>query len=263
MKKIILSFVFISCITGLYAQTGFHAGVNLGICSPVIINQNNYGFSEMDYKIGITAYPGLALGYNFNTNNGVQLELNYAPLGQEYFDVIRDFGPTDLTGKAKKVDTYRYVSLNYLQIPVMYRFQTTREKKEKISFHLMAGPSFGLLLSADQYYEADVNADGNIVELGYELAPESAVSAFAATAEVEAPEEYFQKMDIGFQLDAGVDIYLNENLYLTPALKLYYGFTDINSEPTRDTNEYSASKNAFGAISVGIHYMMLKEKKKK
>ena len=166
-------------------------------------------------------------------------------------------------GKAQKVDTYRYITLNYFQIPIMYRFQTTREKKQTVSFHAMIGPSIGILLSADQYYEADINNDGTLVILPTEVAPEPTAEDFAATTAIEDAKEYFQSLDLGLQLDAGVDIYFNENLYLTPALKVYYGLSDINSEPTRDVTDYGASHNAFAAISVGIHYLILQEKKKK
>lgn len=242
------------------AQKGMHVGVNLGANSIWIFNQNNYGLSEMDYELKFGPNIGLAAGYNFTLNAGVQVELNYVSMGQNYYDVIRDFGPTDSTGKQQKVDTYRYIALKYLQIPVLFRYQTTKEKKDKIEFHAMVGPSIGLLLSANQYYEADIENNGVLVEIPTNLAPEAVVSAFAATPESEAAKDYFSSLDLGLHMDVGVDIYLSKTMYITPALKMYYGLTDLNSEPTRDTNEYGASHNGYAGISVGIHYISMEKK---
>jgi hypothetical protein len=150
-----------------------------------------------------------------------------------------------------------------LHVPVLFRYQTTREKKDKIEFHAMLGPSIGLLLSADQYYEADIDGNGSVEGLDPAFAPETAIDAFAATPESEAPEDYFSSLDLGVHLDLGVDIYISETMYVAPALKLYSGFTDINAEPTRDVDSYAASKNGYAGISVGIHYIKIEKDKKK
>jgi opacity protein-like surface antigen len=264
MRKLILCLLVATSTVSIFAQKGLHIGGNIGVNSVWILNQNNYGFSEMDYELKFGAIAGLAGGYNFTPNAGIELQLNYAMLGQNYFDVIRDFGPIDsVTGKPDKTDTYRYVKMSYLQVPVLFRYQTTKEKKDKVEFHVMAGPAVGLLLSADQSYEADVDGNGSVELLDYAIAPESAVDAFNATDPVEEPEEYFSSMDIGLQLDLGVDIYVSDELYVTPALKTYYGITDINSEPTREIDGYTASHNAFVGISVGIHYIKMEKAKKK
>ncbi|MBC8172984.1 MAG: PorT family protein [Chitinophagales bacterium] len=260
MKKIYLVSLIMCSSFFAFSQTGLHAGVNIGLNSTWILNQNNYGYSEMGYELKFGAYPGLAFGYNITPMHGVQIEMNYAMLGQNYFDRMRDFSLGDTIGKPVKVDTYRYVKLNYLHIPVLYRFQTEKAKKDKIEFHIMAGPVIGLLLSADQYYESDIADNGTLVKLEYEYAPESLIHDFDSTPEVEEPLEYFTKLDIGLQLDAGVDIYITDNIYVTPAIKVYYGFADVNTEPTRNILNYTASHNSFAGIHIGIHYLVVQKK---
>jgi len=255
-KQLLLISLITLLVTNINAQTGLHAGVNFGFNSTWIVNQNNYGYQELEYARTFGVYPGLAVGYNLEDNYGFQVELNFATMGQDYFDVAKDFGPDDGSGKRQKVDTYRYISLNYLQMPIMFRYQTLREKKkdEIISYHLIVGPSFGFLLSADQYYEADTSYTKTLVLLDNDTIPESMIPDFKKTNSIEEDKEYFSGIDVGVQLDLGVDIYIKKFVYITPALKLYYGLTDLNSQPTREITDYKGSShNFFGGINIGIH----------
>ena len=62
----------------------------------------------------------------------------------------------------------------------------------------------------------------------------------------------------------GVDIYLTKQLYVAPAVKVYYGLTDLNSAPTRDIPDYKgASHNFTGGINVGLFYNLGEDKKDK
>lgn len=253
MKKLFIVGVLFCFSTLLNAQS-WHAGANLGFNSVWIANQNNYGFSELNYEYKWGGFVGLAAGYNFNMHSGVQLELDFVQMGQDYFAKVRDFGPTNNSGTQDKVDTYRYVDLNYFQIPVMYRYTSNRNKSDKLAFHAMAGPSFGFLLSADQYYEADVENNGQLVEIPLELIAQ-AIPAFAATPEKEEAKAFFNSTDIGAQIDLGLDIFISDNLYVTTAAKVYYGFSDNNAEETRERTEYEPSHNFYIGINAGIHFM--------
>ena len=154
------------------------------------------------------------------------------------------------------MDTYRQIDLNYLQIPIMYRFQTERKKKSNAVFHAMGGPTIGLLLSGEQAYQVDTTNNVNRFDLPDEFI-QNQIPDFSSTPEVEANEDYFNSLDFGIQLTVGANIYLNDNLYLSPDLRMYYGFTDINAEATRELyNDFEFSSNAFVGISVGIHYHM-------
>ena len=270
MKKLLLLLSFAAMIGTANAQkgvidvTGMHIGLQGGFNSVWILNQNNYGFQELEYARTFGFSTGLALGYNFKNNMGVQVDINYATMGQDYFDISKDFSNIDVNGdnKAEKIETYRYVNLSYVQIPIQFRYQSVRTKKQIISFHAMAGPSLGFLSSADMYDEADTAFNGNLVLIPGDTI-DYMVPEFAQTAGPESADAYFSGFDLGFNLAIGADIYVTEQLYITPAAKFYYGLTDINSAPTRerrkdmDVPAYTgASKNAFGGLSVGIHYLL-------
>ena len=250
-----LTFLYVAlCLPFVAVAQSWHAGLQGGFNSVWIANQNNYGFSELNYEYKFGGIGGLSAGYNFNPNSGVQVEIDFAGMGQDYFAKVRDFGPINNAGNQEKVSTYRYVDLNYLQIPVLYRFTSNRSKNDLLAFHAMIGPSIGFLLSADQYYEADVENNGTLVEIPLDLIAQ-AIPEFAATPESEDAKAFFNGTDFGVHIDLGLDIFVNENLFITPSVKGYYGFSDINAEPTTQRDDYAPSHNAYLGINVGIHYL--------
>ena len=261
MKKIFTLLTITAAFTATQAQTGLQVGADLGFNSTWIVNQNNYGYQELDYTRTFGMAGGLTFGFNTSETIGFQAELNYVNLGQHYFDIAKDFGPDDGTGKRQKVDTYRFVDLNYFQVPIMFRYQTEKEKKTVVTYHMMLGPSFGFLLSADQHYEADTTYTNEVVTLPTEYAPEPHVIEFAASSTIEEAKDYFSGFDLGLQGELGVDIYVNDNVYISPGFRFNYGLTDINSAPTRELidddglhYEYKgASHNFYGGIYVGCH----------
>lgn len=256
MKKFTLIALCVASGMAATAQVGLRAGAHFGFNDVFIQNQNSYGFSEMDYVNKFGIYPGVDIAYNFDGMNGVQVEINFATMGQDYYDRNRDFSFGADEDTRPKVDTYRNIDLRYLHIPVMYRFQTEKKKKTKAVFHAMAGPTFGFLMSADMTYEADVQNNGQIEEVSLAII-EGAIPDFAATDAVEEPVEYFRSMDLGLQFAVGADVYASKVIYFTPQMRAYYGFSDINSLPTRDLyTDFGPSKNVFVGICVGVHYLV-------
>lgn len=251
-------------MAAMQAQVGLHFGVHGQYNSVWIFNQNNYQLSQMDYEYKLGPAGGVSIGYNWLPNYGAQIEFNYAFMGQNYSDIVRDFSQAynpDITNQLYPVLTYRNVELKYLQIPVLFKYMEG-DSKDAIKYHMFGGLQFGYLLSADQSYTADINDDGNQVDIKQEIAPENYVPDFAG-GNGDVPEiDYFNRFDLGVLFDIGVDIYANDKLYFSPAIRLHYGFLDINSDPTRNLepakgeNIYKGSHNAYAGIVVGINFMM-------
>ncbi|MBK7443904.1 MAG: PorT family protein [Bacteroidetes bacterium] len=263
MKKSLLTLMFIVLVgAAAQAQQGIHFGFHGQMNSIWILNQNNYEFSEMDYEYKFGPTLGLTLGYNWEDNFGIQVEFNYAQMGQDYSDIMKDFGPTEDPNKPDlqtKVLTYRYVDLNYLQVPVLFKYMEG-DNKDAIKYQLLGGLQFGYLISAEQLYTADVTNTDPDVQVPVKNAPQIGVPDFAGNNGVSG-NDYFQMLDIGLMLDVGADIYVNDKLYFSPAFRGYYGFFDINAKETRELqpaqgeNIYLASHNAFVGFSLGINFM--------
>ncbi|MBK9507664.1 MAG: outer membrane beta-barrel protein [Chitinophagales bacterium] len=263
MKKTLLTLSIVLFVgAAAQAQQGIHFGFHGQMNSIWILNQNNYEYSEMDYEYKFGPNGGLTLGYNWEDNFGIQVEFNYAQMGQDYSDIMKDFGPTEDTSKPDlqtKVLTYRYVDLNYLQVPILFKYMEG-DTKDAIKYQLLGGLQLGYLLSAEQTYTADVMNIDPDDQKPVDIAPQSGVPDFRGNASVNGTD-YFQKLDVGLLLDVGADIYVNDKLYFSPSFRGYYGFFDINAKETRNLqpaqgeNIYLASHNAYIGFSLGINFM--------
>ena len=263
MKKTLLTLSIVLFVgAAAQAHQGIHFGFHGQMNSIWILNQNNYEYSEMDYEYKFGPNGGLTLGYNWEDNFGIQVEFNYAQMGQDYSDIMKDFGPTEDTSKPDlqtKVLTYRYVDLNYLQVPILFKYMEG-DTKDAIKYQLLGGLQLGYLLSAEQTYTADVMNIDPDDQKPVDIAPQSGVPDFRGNASVNGTD-YFQKLDVGLLLDVGADIYVNDKLYFSPSFRGYYGFFDINAKETRNLqpaqgeNIYLASHNAYIGFSLGINFM--------
>ena len=267
MKKILLALLTVA-VTGslVHAQKGVHFGFQGQMNSIWIINQNNYEYSQMDYEYKYGILGGATFGYNWDENFGWQVEFNYAQMGQDYSDIIKDFGPVQDPEKPdlrEKVLTYRYVDLTYLQVPVIFRYMEG-DSKSAVKYQMAGGLQFGYLLNATQQYTADLDdSDPDnqrpVEDAGFE-APTSGVPDFKGEPNT-AGTDFFTPFDIGAVVGVGADIYVNDNVYFTPQFRGYIGFFDINSKPTRDLRPAQGeeisrkSHNAYVGFSLAINFM--------
>jgi hypothetical protein len=240
MKKTIaaitISFLF---ITGsLMAQSQLYFGIAGSGLGTVITNQNNYGLPfEMDYAFTMGGSGNVNVGFDFNKNLGLKLEIGWAKLGQKYEDTYWDTIYT------------RNVKLNYLQIPLMFKF---RAGGEVAKFYVMAGPQFNILLSASQeYYKHDSIFTNN----GY---PNWNKPTLIGESDIK---ERYNTLDIMARIDLGVDINFTKNLFMNVGLTMAYGLMDINATDFQNPlntpgYEYNASHNLYGGINVGINYVL-------
>jgi len=236
MKKIfplvILATILIS--GSVFSQKRLSFGVTGSTMFTGFTTQNHYGLPDMDYK-GTFGFAGCAnIGFDFNKNLGLVLQVGYSGLGQSYTDEIKDTTYT------------RDIRMNYLQIPLMFKFRTSGEV---VRFFIMAGPQLNYLLSANQtYYKNGVIPEDEIYN--------PTLNKPVKIAE-ETITDRFNSIDIMGRLDLGVEISLIKSLYLNTGFSFAYGFTDINASDwqIKDSDgNYNPSHNFFGGFHVGINY---------
>ncbi len=265
MKKALQTLFLGLFATGMmHAQVGLHLGFQGQFNSTWILNQNNYQLSQMDYEYKLGPAGGVTLGYNWHQNFGAQIELNYAMMGQDYSDMVRDFSQSynpDIPNQLYPVLTYRYIDLNYLQVPMLFKYMEG-DAKDAIKYHILGGIQLSYLLSANQQYTADVFEKDEQQDIAQVIAPQSYVPDFDNAGGITPQIDYFNRVDLGVLFDIGVDIYVNDKMYFSPGLRGSFGFFDVNSESTRDLepakgeNIYKGSHNAFVGVVVGINFML-------
>ena len=265
MKKALQTLFLGLFATGMmHAQVGLHLGFQGQFNSTWILNQNNYQLSQMDYEYKLGPAGGVTLGYNWHQNFGAQIELNYAMMGQDYSDMVRDFSQSynpDIPNQLYPVLTYRYIDLNYLQVPMLFKYMEG-DAKDAIKYHILGGIQLSYLLSANQQYTADVFEKDEQQDIAQVIAPQSYVPDFDNAGGITPQIDYFNRVDLGVLFDIGVDIYVNDKMYFSPGRRGSFGFFDVNSESTRDLepakgeNIYKGSHNAFVGVVVGINFML-------
>ena len=258
-KNILLTGCVVLMGMFLSGQQGFDLGVSGSFNTIFILKQNNYGTlapfansivrsSEMAYKPTWGGNSGLCLGYKITKNWGIQAEVQYATAGQKYEDNFE--GPATIPegtfgSTSERVNVTRVVKLSYVQIPLMVKFTAG---SDKYKFFAALGPQIGIRTSA---YE-------QVKIAGYVYLPDSLNFT---------PGQKFQTIDVGFALQAGVQIYATPHLYFDLGISAYEGITDINGKVLKtlgwyDKNHlsYQKSYNFRGGIMVGIHYVFWRER---
>lgn len=241
MKKLLLLLMILalSAESNLFAQKGKEViiGVNGAITNVWILNQNFYGEPEVEYapKMGYAA--SFNLGYNFTENITVLAEIQYSLQGQKY-EGKQSFG-------GNKYDVKRDIDLRYINIPLFFKY-SFGDKSTK--FRFLIGPQFDMLLEATQEYTRDGKKIGTTL-----------VNLDGQTFVTDASDitDRFESSDISLALDAGADIHLSDQWYISAGVRGNYGFKDINAPAYRLNDidgEYTPSHNAWGGLYVGIHY---------
>ncbi len=201
-----------------------------------ITNQNNYGLPfEMDYAITLGGAGNLHMEYDFNKHLGLVLQVGYTNLGQNYTDVYMD------------TNYIRRIQLNYLTIPLMFKFRTGGEVAR---FFVMAGPQISYLLSATQvYYKQD---------LAYNKEAWNDITKHWVKIGSSTITDRYNSIDVSARIDLGVEISIIKNLWINGGITMGYGFLDINASdwriPDNSSNTYNPSHNLFGGFNVGINY---------
>ncbi len=249
MKKILVIVVGLVILVSLNTQAQKGKEIILGVGGAFttvwIINQSFYGEPEVDYAPKIGYAGSLNLGYNFTESISVITELQYSLQGQKY-DGDQKIGGTEYKA-------LRDIDLRYLNIPLFFKYAFGSGGTK---FRFMAGPQVGILLGANQDYTRD----------GKKYS--SDLAAFPSQLNLEGESfqpgasditERYEKTDFSLVIDIGADVHLSDLLYISGGIRGHYGLMEINAVPYQIKNldgEYTASKNLWGGIYVGINYKL-------
>lgn len=237
-------------------EKAFHFGAAAHLGNPWIINQNNFGTldgfnnsfarsSELDYSITVGGGFGIVGGYNISKRHGIQASLFYDKCGQKYKGIV--FQEDNMSSNFP-VDVTRNVKLNYIKLPIVYKFELVPKRRslsKKFNYFFEVGPQFAYLVSV--YEDVKIDFPG----IGNNLAgvPES---------------DKFRNIDIGMAINNGVQYRLNKNLYMSASLNFYVGLLDLNGEAIRELEYYSKNDLKYrpshsfnAALRFGVHYLFV------
>ena len=251
MKKIltlttIIFFLFQKNIT----QAQFYFGADVGYFSSALLNQNNYGFSEMDYELTHSLGYGGNIGYAILNKHHFQSGVKFLSLGQNYTSIFDD------------VAHDRKVELNYLMIPLSYKMVLGRTGLEQSSFRAFfsVGGYFSLLQNANTSWFLSENEVSFLTfqqSQNRNKAIAKVEDLLSGNNDLEDQSEFYESSDFGVTISFGMRYMAVSGFAINFEILGGYGFSDVNSTDWRLLNDngiYEKTNNLFGGIQFGIAY---------
>ncbi|MEZ4907318.1 MAG: outer membrane beta-barrel protein [Saprospiraceae bacterium] len=219
--------------------------LNIGL--PMIVNQNNYGFSEMAYKLKFGGQAGLFLGYDNYLKYSFRLGLLVSQFGQSYSD--------NLLG----VPHDKKVNLSYIHIPIVFKYvfgDTKGFDFDVLYKYVFGGFQLGYL------YDAKVDWYRNNTETDFWdfVSYEGINPNLDDIEKIGVPEndkDFFSKMDFMLVGGMGLQYFVSRKISVFGELTANIGLRDINDPTWRfrnNKNEYSGSTNLYGGLGIGVNY---------
>ncbi len=237
----VLSFLLVGTIQ---AQVTSISSIRVGATTftglSLIAEQNNYGAPEMIFQPTLSYSAGIAANINWYENLGLQLEASYAFQGQEYYDVL----------SLKEVK--KSLSLNYLQMPIMFRYTFTDYSinQDMPNLFFVVGPQFSFLQNAKLTYNID-GSDVGFTEFHDIIFNPLKERHPAYTTDIDL----FNKTDLSLACGFGAEFELSDYLTLMADSRLTWGISDINGRVWRFPdlrNNYTASHNYTWGLKLAL-----------
>jgi hypothetical protein len=213
-------------------KTEWYFGAGGNFNSTWIIRQSTYGEPELKYKFTPSYAGNVNLGLDFSNYWGFKMELGYALLGQKYDDLQYD------------QPTTRTIKLSYFLLPVMFKY---RVGGEKAKFYVMAGPQFGILLSANQEYKRN----------GVDAPAFSNPEVGLIDVSKKDIKERYTHAAFFMRLDVGVELTPSKHFMIDIGITSAYSVTDLNDDSWRFhdfSGGYQISHNFYAGLNLGINY---------
>ena len=171
---------------------------------------------------------------------------------------------------AKTVVGERKIDLSYIQLPLLFKFMSSKATKARTNFSL--GPQLSILRNGVETieYEASTQNIENINEI-----PEGATLNADGTYDVpalptteilssSADEEIrkFNETELQIAASFGVDIDISKHLYLSTLIRANYSFTDMRNGDLVDVLQNSNLNDLFSrranlaiGAQIGLNFM--------
>jgi len=262
IKNILIGFIFFLVISSLNAQALQLKPKQLFI-SPVfsvgtslILNQNNYGFSDLAYKLKVSGTMGVLVGWDYYLKQSYTTGILISKWGQNYDDIL------------SRIHVQKKVSNTYIQIPFQYKHVFGRKRgydHEVFSPYVYGIAQIGYLLTSNvEWIRATEEGSDILVEIGLiDFVTYRDWNANAdeiiAQGEPEKDKHFFSPIDINLGGGAGFQYFITRKIMLFTDINIMMGINDMNAKEWRfkdKKNAYRASYNINGGLRLGANFYL-------
>lgn len=221
-----------------------------------IINQNNYGYSEMKYLFTPGAQYGAMIGWDNYLKTSFKTGIIISQWGQRYDEVVE--------GRAIS----KKVRINYIQIPATYKYVFGRKRgydHEVFSPYVFGSARIGYPFHANVEFFRE-QGDGTmaeedlvsfVTEGGYNINADEIESM----GNPEKDRHLFSWLDINVELGGGYQYFITRTISLFAEVHFVSSILDINAGEWRfrnNKNSYTGSYNFYGGLKVGANFYLYK-----
>lgn len=204
---------------GAWAQEGsFKIGIVGLPQSTWLLNQDDSDAGpNLDYVTTWGFAGGLTAAYNFTDYLGVGLDVLYSSQGQKY------------KGTVSGIDWTAQTRLNYLKLPLLFRFNS--DPNSPVQFSFFVGPQLNYLLSYKDRLEGKAGPTTTVLEVsGTEYVSTITGGNLSFTDEEELTDYAYKRLSFGAALGLGVGFQLTDELQLTLHFRGDYAFGDAENK---------------------------------
>lgn len=226
MKKLFPTIIALLCTICLSAQTNWSIGIESGLISSGIENQNPYGISKLPSVKTSGMSHSLVFSRTIKPGLSIQLAPTYMEMGQNYID------------QRNQGDYIRNISLDYISVPLMLS-KDFGSSKLKINAQ---GGFCGSYLLRSQYDESTLLTEASI----------------PGPINTEVNSDRFNSLDLGFRAGLGATVDIIPALTLKARYSVLSSITDLNSDDyiyqPEYKLEYKKSRNVASLLNLGVYY---------
>ncbi|MDQ2657447.1 MAG: PorT family protein [Bacteroidota bacterium] len=265
MKRFIILCVSILTVTTGVAQIiQIHVGATTTMNATYVLDK---GLSEDPRYSSQATYQwapiGLNFGVDFGRKFGLSLEGIKSKQGQIY----------DMIDKFEEVKGQRKIALDYLQMPMMFRFMSGGSAGTRANFNL--GPQLSFLTGAREtitagagQYTIPEGLSFESIQTEFPNAVNNNDGTYTLPADVPSKDlltkkaNDFKNTEFSIAGAFGLDIDLSKHLYLTTQVRATYSLTDMRNGDVIDAIKngdggsiFSQRANLLVGVQLGLHYM--------
>jgi hypothetical protein len=264
MKRIVILALSILVVTTGSAQIQIHLGATSAVNATFVLDK---GLSEDPRYNSTATYQFAPIGFNFGVDFGRKFGLSLEGIKSKQGQIF------DLIDAAEKIKGQRKISLDYLQMPMLFRFMSGGNAGARANFNI--GPQLSFLTDARESIQADAGiyqmpegVDFTSIQSEFPSAVDKGDGTYELPANVPSKDiltkkaNDFNNTEFSIAGAFGLDIDLSKHLFLTTQVRATYSLTDMRNGDVIEKIKNGDSSDIFGqranllvGVQLGLHYM--------
>jgi hypothetical protein len=273
MKRLVILCLSIFAVTTGSAQiVQVHLGATTSVNATFVLDK---GLSEDPRYNSTATYQFAPIGLNFGLDLGKKFGLSLEGIKSKQGQIY------EMIDTYEKVKGQRKISLDYLQLPMLFKFMSGGNGGARGNFNI--GPQLSLLTDARESLQASAGTfqipegvDFESIQQEFPSAVNNGDGTYALPSDVPSYDiltkkaNDFKNTEFSIAGAFGLDIDLSKHLFLTSQIRATYSLTDMRNGDVIEAIKNGDSADVFGqranllvGVQLGLHYMLGKTRSHK